>query len=531
MGVCEDITGLFTTEDDDITCLVTIVAPPGFGKTAVATNIGHMMLDQGKDVLYFSLRNMSSLTLAAKHMLQEAVVSHVEENPIGQLTRYLTSLQRQTVLILDNAEDLQIGDESKFDEFLEKIGQHATNLVTLVTSRNSVSKLDLFPFATKHFPLAPLNDRDSSAYLKNHVPGISNQRASQFATACRGVPLVLTITSSFLKTKTVDPIELHRKLQNCPHSFLKAPDAKVKELYSLLRVFYNNLEPDMKKALAYLASFPTSFTKEEAKNVLFPNEDYFNFQLLLNNLEQHSLVQQDDDNNRLYYSLHPLVQAFCKSSRDDTCTGYNTAIRLFSQHYLSLLQRLNDDFISTDCKIVIDKYHISKTNICHALLASTELDDPLKCYGLSVSTETVNFLAKVLNMDEFMSLYSQCLRAADTLTDKTLYSECLVSIGFKQLCYYGYKDAYRTDAKRSLQEAHELQNDLLISDTECLGHCKCKLGLCSFISGDRKKGISLIAQGIGVRKRKVRTDGSGKMERMLLAGGFCDLASKYKCIC
>ncbi|KAJ7388575.1 hypothetical protein OS493_036803 [Desmophyllum pertusum] len=56
MGVCEDITGLFTTEDDDITCLVTIVAPPGFGKTAVATNIGHMMLDQGKDVLYFSLR-------------------------------------------------------------------------------------------------------------------------------------------------------------------------------------------------------------------------------------------------------------------------------------------------------------------------------------------------------------------------------------------------------------------------------------------------------------------------------------------
>ena len=112
------------------------------------------------------------------------------------------------------------------------------------------------------------------------------------------------------------------------------------------------------------------------------------------------------------------------------------------------------------------------------------------------------------------------------MADKTLYSECLVSIGFKQLCYYGYKDAYRTDAKRSLQEAHDLQTRLVNYDSECKGHCKCKLGLCCFVAGDKKKGISLIAQGIGMRKRLVRSEGSGKMERMLLAGGFCDLASK-----
>ena len=525
MDVCLEITSTLATEDDDMICLVTIVAPPGFGKTAVAKNIGYMMLEQGKDVLYFSLRSVSRLTAAAEHMLKETTGIHAQENPVSQLISYLNSLQRQTVLILDNAEDLQIGDESKFEAFLEKIGQHAKNVVTLVTSRNSVSKLDLFPFGTKHIPLRPLTNEDSSAYLENHVADISNQRAKEFATACRGVPLLLKITASFLQSKAIDPLDLHRKLQNCPHKFLKAKHAKIQELYSLLRVFYNNLGPELKEALGYLASFPTSFTKEEAKDVLFPEEDDLNFQFLLDTLEQHSLVEQDEDSN--HYSLHPLVQAFCKSSRDDTCTAYNTAIRLFSEHYLLLLQRLNDDFISTDCKIVIDKYHVSKTNISHALSASIEdQDDLFKCHGLSVSTEAVNFLAKVLNMDEFMALYSQCSKVASKLTDKTLYSECLVSIGFKQLCYYGYKDAYRTDAKRSLQEAHDLQTSLTISDTECLGHCKCKLGLCSFIAGDRKKGISLIAQGIGVRKRRVRTEGSGKMERMLLAGGFCDLGSK-----
>lgn len=528
MDVCEEIAHSLATDGDDITCLITIVAPPGFGKTAVATNIGYRMLDQGKDVLYISLRKVSSLNLAAEHMLKKLVGINFDavENPVLQLTSYLTSLQHQTVLILDNAEDLQIGDGPNFEDFLEKIGQHALNVVTLITSRNAISKLELFPFSTKNIPLKPLTDEDSSAYLKNHVPDIADQWARKFATACRGVPLLLTITGSFLRKKAIDPIDLHRKLQNCPHSFLKAKDAKIQELYSLLRVFYNNLGPEMKEALAYLASFPTSFTKEEAKDVLFPNEDYLNFQLVLDDLEQHSLVQQDEDQNNRCYSLHPLVQAFCKSSREDTCTGYNTAIRLFSYHYLSLLQRLSDDFISTDCKIIIDKYHISKTNISHALLASTE-DDDLKHYGLSVSTEAVNFLGKVLNLDEFMSLYSQCLRVAEKMTDKTLYSECLVSIGFKQLCYYGYKDAYRTNAKRSLQEAHDLQAHLVNYDSECMGHCKCKLGLCCFVAGERKKGISLIAQGIGMRKRLVCSKGSGKMERMLLAGGFCDLASKY----
>ena len=532
MDVCEEITQSLATEGDDTTCLITIVAPPGFGKTAVATNIGYSMLDEGKDVLYFSLRKVQRLNIAAEQMLYKFFGISAEKNPLAvkQLTSYLiSSLPHQTVLILDNAEDLQIGDGSKFEDFLEEIGQHALNVVTLITSRNAVSKLDLFTFGTKHIPLKPLTVKDSSAYLKNHVPDISDHFAGAFSKACQGVPLLLTITGSFLKKKTIDPIDLHMKLQNCPHSFLKAKNAKIQELYSLLRVFYSNLGPDLKEYLAYLASFPTSFTKEEAKEVLFPNEDFFNFELVLDDLEQHSLVQQDEDQNNEYYSLHPLVQAFCKCSREDTCTGYNTAIRRFSKHYLSLLQQLNDNFISTDCKTVIDEYHDRKTNISHAILASTE-DDDLKHFGLHVSTEAVNFLAKVMNLDEFMSLYSRCLRVAEGMADKTLYSECLVSIGFKQLCYYGYKDAYRTDARRSLQEAHDLQTHLVNYDSECKGHCKCKLGLCCFVAGDRKKGISLIAQGIGMRKRLVRSEGSGKMERMLLAGGFCDLASKcYSC--
>ena len=524
--ICEDIARLMTAEGDKNTRLITIVAPPGFGKTTVAINMGYMLFGKEKDVLYVSLRTVSSITLAAKNMLETLGIP-VSKNPVLQLKQHLMSLQRETVLILDNAEDLQTGDELNFNQFLHGIGQSARNLVTLVTSRKTVSKLD-FPFLTCNFPLSPLSEEQSFLFLKYHTAGISDQRARQFARhkVCGGVPLLLKLTASFLMSKSIDPIELHRKLQNCPHNFLKGNNPRVQDLFCLLKVFYNHLQPEVRKALASLAAFPTVFTKKEAKDVLFHSEDYLDFQMLLNDLQSHSLVQQDEVNNHVQYSLHPLVQAFCIASREDTCKGYNMAIRLFSQYYLSLLQQLNDDFITTDCKIAIDKYEINKTNICHALAATTE-DDILKHYGLFISTETVNFLAKVMNMEEFMSSYEKCLNVANALPDKALYSECLVSIGFKQLCYYGYKDAYHTDAKKNLEQAHDLQNKLGIHNTECHGHCKCKLGLCTFISGDRKKGISLIAQGIAVRKKLLRSDNSGKMERMLVAGGFCDLGSKY----
>ena len=511
------------------TSLVTLVAPPGFGKTAVAIDMGFVMLEKGKDVLYLSLRTVRSVTLAAKNLL-EIIGIPVADDPVLQVKRYLASLGKETVLILDNAEDLQIVEESAFNQFLEEVGQSAKKLVILITSRNRLSKLD-FPFLTDHIPLKPLDEESSFLFLKHYAHGISDQLAGQFAkpNVCGGIPLLLKLTASFLKTKTIEPMELHRKLQNCPHSFLKAKDPSIRGLYFLFEVFYSHLPSEVKKGLSSLAAFPTIFTKEEAKSVLFRDEDQLDFQLLLSNLVSHSLVQQDEVNNNLQYSLHPLVQAFCIASREDKCKGYNMAIRQFSWHYLALLRQLNDDFITTNCKLAIDGYQFNKANIVHALATSTE-DDVLKCYGVNVSTETVNFLAKVMTWDEFMSMYDKFLAVAKALSDQTLYSDCLVSIGFKQLSYYGqgYKDVakVKNEAKSNLEKAHDLQNHLGINGTECQGHCKCKLGLCTFAAGDKEKGISLIRQGIGVRRTLARSDGSGKKERMHLAAGLRDQGSK-----
>ncbi|XP_068740412.1 uncharacterized protein [Montipora capricornis] len=524
---CEKITQTLTLGAR----ILLIVGPPGFGKTAVAIAVGHMMKGQGKDIVYISLRTVTSVEAAAKKML-EVVGIPLARAPILQVQQYLTSLLKHTVLILDNAEDLQKEDGALFDTFLDAISKEATNVLTLVTSRILLSKLD-YHITPVEYPLKPLTEEQSVVFLQNE--GIPDQWATLFSRhkVCGGVPLLLKITASFLlKSKTIDPVELHRSLHECKDEFLRGKNPEIQELHRRLEVFYNYLPSDVRKALSYLATFPTVFKKGEAKEVLFKEMKPLDFDFILSALESHSLVEPEEVDGCLQYSLHPLVQAFCVTTRGSLCGNeYNMAINLFSQHHLRLLEQLNDDFISTDCKPAIDKYQLNKTNICHALNASK--DGHLKHFGLHISTKTVNFLAKCMNINEFTSIYGNLLNVVKTLPDKRLYSECQFSIGFKQLCFHGYKEAHRTNAITNLQEAHELQKSLGIND-ECRGQCECKLGLCTFVAGDKKKGISLIARGIGRRKTLAQSRDAGKKEQMLVGAGYSDLAmamydsQKYK---
>ncbi|XP_044163058.1 uncharacterized protein LOC122947653 [Acropora millepora] len=530
---CEEITKRLTFNDDGIR-IGLVVAPPGFGKTEIATAVGYMMKDRGNNILYFPLRNVKLMTTAAKNML-ETIGIPVGGDPIWQITRHLHSLLKQTVLILDNAEDLQNGDGSLFSQFLEAISKNARNLVTLITSRICLHKQGAhFDFFV--VPLKPLTDEQSLVFLKTY--NVEDQWAERFSpfNVCGGVPLLLKITASFLtQSGTIDPAELHRNLQKCKDKFLMGKHPDVQDLQCHLEVFYNYLPPDIKKALSRLAAFPTVFTKREAKIVLFGDESELNFQFMLDSIEKHSLVHGDDVDGCQQYSLHPLVQAFCVTSSENQSTeGYTSAIRLFSQHYLKLLRQANEDFISTICKGAIKQYQLNKMNIFHALMAAAN-DECLNYYGLCIATETVNFLAKCMNMSEFLAVYEKFLKVAEDRGERGLYSECRAAIGFKQVCFHGYKDAHDTEAMAKLEEARNLLKSLDIKN-ECRGYCECKLGLCTLADaekekgisllakGKKEKGISLLAQGIALRKSLARAENAGKTEEMLVAGGFSDLA-------
>ena len=67
------------------TTLVSLIAPPGFGKTAVAITVAHEMLEKGKDVLYVSLRRVDSVDSAAKRLLEVIAGIAVDKDPVAQV--------------------------------------------------------------------------------------------------------------------------------------------------------------------------------------------------------------------------------------------------------------------------------------------------------------------------------------------------------------------------------------------------------------------------------------------------------------
>ena len=293
------------------------MAPPGFGKSTVGTTVGHMMLERGYSILYFSLRKVVSVASLASNILEGlGMPSSPGEDLRKKVMKCLREIKMNTVLMLDNAEDLQVGDkEMEFTTFVRDIGESVPNVCILITTRKAVRGLNMGNFLYESIPLKPLNVEESAELLQLLVPHISMVHARSLGSFCGGVPLFLNIAGSLLKNGA-NPEPLISELKNMPEKVLNGSHPDIKDYHDCLRIFIRRQSAELRSALTRLAVFPTTFTQTDVRFV-FPDNTIseWEFQSLLARLITHSLVEVDCETG--LYSLHPLVQAFCKGSKDD----------------------------------------------------------------------------------------------------------------------------------------------------------------------------------------------------------------------
>lgn len=302
---------------DGIFRLIILVAPPGFGKSTVATSIGHTLLANGYHVLPFSLRNVKSIASLAENILNGFGMSPSQcEDPLKKLRRFLKGLTSKTVLVLDNAEDLQEGEtENEFTDLVKDIGENMPNVQVFVTTRKKVKGLSRCNFQHKSFPLEAMDEKESAELVHLLVPHISMEQARTLGKCCGGVPLFLNIAASLLEDDTT-PELLIKELEMMPERFLKGSNPDIEDFYNCLKIFLKRMRNDMRSALTRLAVFPTTFTEEEVR-FLFPDmKSEYEIHSLFITLKGHALLQLDDE-AKVLYSLHPLVQVFCKVTKDD----------------------------------------------------------------------------------------------------------------------------------------------------------------------------------------------------------------------
>lgn len=498
--------------------IVCITGPPGFGKSAVAIEVGHELILQKKThVYYISLRDLASLNGMVNSLLGACQLVASKE-PIRQAKHFLRTLNKHSVIILDNAEDMlipQVKDE--FCHFIEAVAETAANAKILITSRQSVEFFSVEMFELRLDSLCPDH---AQQLLLTLDPNVAEDDAKQLAHHCGGVPLVLHTTASLL-VKGVDAKALISEFQMSPVSTLKSFSLNTlshnHQLFNCLGICFSRLDADQQVALVSLAVFPTTFTVADAHFLLRDLSEY-KLEMLLKNLVDNSLLQFDYLSKQ--YCVHSIIQAFCLDQvrqETDLFPTYQTAKKVFNIHYLAMLKELFALFLSKECCQAVQKFLINRRNIRQALKGSSS-DPDLEKMCIDTAVEVAPFLAKVFQKEKFLSVYGQLTALCKANGDKKRYSDCLTAEAYCILSHCACYLPCPTAVARFV-EADKIQRELGDDSSLVRAFCLSKLGRCFGQKKDLEQAIPLIRRAIEIRE-KLR-------DRIFVAVAYKDLGAAY----
>ena len=198
-----------------------------------------------------------------------------------------------------------------------------------------------------------------------------------------------------------------------------------------------------------------------------------------------SLLQTTEDGK---YSVHPLVQAFCRKESGSLDVGDegDKAKHKFNQHYLKQIQILGKQFVSKDkASEAISTFRKEKANITEAFKNcfedTTVREEKLNAIDVANSTEVLDFLTKVLPLKECTLLYEKCRKISRDCDDKERLADSLNSLGFRHLYSCGAAHPKADENIRALfQEAYDIRMALPEEKRKCQTHAHIisKLGLC-----------------------------------------------------
>ena len=352
---CEAILDHLTGSEN--TRLVDIWGSPGFGKTSVAINIAHRLLENRIPVYFVSLRGMRGKDELVSKLL--SIFADVKQTPhllpSHWLIQCLRQVQNPFVLFLDNADDLlESGDTKTKEEVLkltEDILVEISHIKLLFTTRESLDYLG-YRVVLHLEKVGKLDERSSASLVEVLLPDVSTNNCRSIMKECGQVPLAMQLMCSSMREEHLSCDEV---LEELKHSTIVqvldnesySDEARLKNVIN--RSFLRLGEKE-KEAFVSLAVFPGTFGLEEATAVLpqlTESEKSTRSKRILRSLERKSLIESNNDFGS--FSIHPLLRSFVveKTLSDDKIRAvFHTAQLCFYEYNISLiLKRLVKCFL------------------------------------------------------------------------------------------------------------------------------------------------------------------------------------------
>ena len=232
----EKIIGHVTSES---TRLVSIWGSPGFGKTSVAIAVGHALQTQGLPVYWLSLRGLQSkagLTSKILSVLGQPTIknqpSHQRLSHDDEICQLFNKISKQSVFILDNADDLLESGWPKVKEEVMQILRQNPRVTCIVTTRESLDFMDIHFQGHQGLRVRALDKASTKSLIHELLPNASAADCIEVAHICGQVPLAIKLMCSLISEDN-----------SLPSHFLDDFKASSTEsIVSMLDIFYSSFQ-------------------------------------------------------------------------------------------------------------------------------------------------------------------------------------------------------------------------------------------------------------------------------------------------
>ena len=338
---------------DEVTRLVNVWGPPGFGKTSVAIRVAHHLQEKNFPVYFASVRGVESMEDLVSKLLRMFVddkqVHHIASSDL--VIQCLQQIRNPLVLILDNADDLLESEDSKRKQhvlrFIEEILTHCKHMKLLLTTRESLDylshKLPIF--------LEKINvlDEISSAHLvRLLLPDASEGDCKYVVKECGNVPMSMRLMCSIIKEANISINVLLDELNNSTivevlNSESVPDDFRLK---SVINTSFKRLMIPERDAFVSLSVFPEWFGIEEAQAILNVKSEVKTKQII-RSLERKSLIHCGENFSR--FTIHSLLRSFIQEEvkNDEAVEAVFLDAQLqFYDYYISRCKVANKNFLT-----------------------------------------------------------------------------------------------------------------------------------------------------------------------------------------
>ncbi|XP_033120262.1 uncharacterized protein LOC117119547 [Anneissia japonica] len=434
--------------------MVSITGPPAIGKTATAAAVGQVLKNNhGYQVAFIDFKQINVSSSCIRTYIYKDIVLSIDfeleivPNSVQEFKLLMIKLTTcPTLLIFDNIENILNSTSKSLYYEVTKLCLAINKIKILTTSRKD---FDIIGVSIYPIKLEPLPISQSTGVLVSLLPGLQQKRLVKIiAEKTGGIPLLLEVAASLVRSKYYEEAELLNRLEELPILVVLNDTKDMTEssnYYKLLKILFDGLDPSLQNTFIAFGIFLDRSSTDTVVNLNFSKK------VDLYPLVNYNLLKTFDiPSGQRLYGMHPVVSEFTRLVAKDNSCFSKIQHTMFGSCYMTTnsLKCGSLSFIMADHSNMTLQQPIWEHNVQKILVhyGLTERDElwlgiiafhlGLEFYDLGQYTESIDYLHQAIELiKEDNNQFLKCLaNFAVNATAKSLkQGKLILNIEFSNL--------------------------------------------------------------------------------------------------